>query len=67
MNVYRDAVLVRSKNSLHFVFAEGVQEIGEAKGSILQYPGTISTERVASVYDMPVVRETCEKIANTLQ
>lgn len=35
MNVYRYAVLVRSKNSLHFVFAEGVQEIGEAKGSIL--------------------------------
>lgn len=33
----------------------------------LQYPGTISTERVASVYDMPVFRETCEKIANTLQ
>lgn len=37
MNVYRDAVLIRSKNSLHFVFAEGVQEIGEAKGSILDW------------------------------
>lgn len=35
MNVYSDAVLIRSKNSLHFVLAEGVQKIGEAEGSIL--------------------------------
>lgn len=41
MNVYRYAVLVRSKNSLHFVFAEGVQEIGEAKGSILDWTSLI--------------------------
>lgn len=35
MNVYRDTVFIRTKNSLHFVFTERIQEIGKAKGSIL--------------------------------
>ena len=35
MNVHRDAVLVRAKNSLHFVFTKCIQEIGKAEGSIL--------------------------------
>lgn len=32
----------------------------------LQYPGTISTEGIAGVYDVSMFRETREKIADTL-
>lgn len=109
MYIYGNAILVGTKDSLHFMFTERIQEVCETEGSILnnrdwssisgsrrfsigilrllinasfsrwltveyihsrykylQYPGTIATECVSSVYDVPMFREACKEIANTL-
>lgn len=36
MNVHSNAILVSTKNSLHFVFAKCIQKVSDAEGSILE-------------------------------
>lgn len=35
MNIYRNAILVGTKDSLHFMFAERIEKVRKTKGPIL--------------------------------